>query len=153
METRFRNMFIKIRGTNTIVQNQNFLDMSDRMNVKITTKLLDYVDSEPCYHCDMGLTKAKFDLVKSYGETALRGYGIFVSGVNEMPLEHIERIDELDVYDSDLEAREQAGKDGIKILETHFVNEPFCYYNGTIIDTEENRKMLEDIQAENEYFR
>ena len=44
-------------------------------------------------------------------------------------------------------------KDGIKILETHFVNEPFCYYNGTIIDTEENRKMLEGIQSENEYFR
>lgn len=153
MKTRFGNMFIKTRGTNTIVQNQRFLDTTDKMNVKITTKLLDYADLEPCYRCNMGLTKAKFDLVKLYGETALRGYGIFVSGVNEMPLEHIERIDELGVYEDDLEASEQAEKDGIKILETHFVNEPFCYYNGTIIDTEENRKMLENIQSENEYFR
>lgn len=92
-------------------------------------------------------------ILRDYGETALRGYGIFTCGVREMPLEHIERIDELGVYEDDHEASKQAEKDGIKILETHFVNEPFCYYNGTIIDTEENRKMLENIQAENKYFR
>lgn len=92
-------------------------------------------------------------LIRDYGETALRGYGIFTCGIEEMPLEHIERIDELGVYENDHEASKQARKDGIKILVTHFENEPFCYYNGTIIDTEENKKMLEDIQAENKYFR
>ena len=92
-------------------------------------------------------------LIRDYGKTALRGYGIFICGVREMPLEHIESIDELGVYENDHEASQQAEKDGIKILETHFVNEPFCYYNGTIIDTEENRKMLEDIQAEDKDFR
>ena len=92
-------------------------------------------------------------LIHDYGETALRGYGVFTCSVREMPLEHIESIDELGVYEDDHEASKQAEKDGIKILETHFINEPFCYYNGTVIDTEENRKMLEDIQAENKYFR
>jgi len=103
--------------------------------------------------CEETVKETEENLVRDYGETAVRGYGFFICGENEMPLEHIERIDELGIYDDDHEASRQAEKDGVKILETHFVNEPFSYYNGTILDTESNRKLLETLQAENEDFR
>lgn len=80
---------------------------------------------------------------KEWGEFGLRGYGIF------SPFEHIERIDELGIYDSDLEASRQAEKDGIKIIhDLHFENAPLCYYNDTILDTELNRKILEKIEKD-----
>ena len=79
---------------------------------------------------------------EEWGEDGLRGYGIFVS--DDTALEHIERIDELGIYDSDLEASKQAEKDGIKIIhDLRFETAPLYYYNDTILDTEENRKILE----------
>lgn len=48
-------------------------------------------------------------------EDARRGYGIFVSN-DGIGAEHIEKIDEMDVFDSDIEAALQAQNDGIKIL-------------------------------------
>lgn len=82
---------------------------------------------------------------EEWGELGLRGYGIFIS--DDTKLEHIERIDELGFYDSDLEASEQAEKDGIKIIhDLRFETAPICYYNDTILDTKENRKIILDMQ-------
>jgi hypothetical protein len=80
-----------------------------------------------------------------WGEGGLRGYGIFTSA--NIDFLHIEKIDELDIYDSDLDASKQAELDGIKIIhDIRFECEPFCYYNDTIIDTKENRKLVENIK-------
>lgn len=71
-------------------------------------------------------------------EDAHRGYAIFVNEFGN-GAEHIERIDEMDVFDSDEEAAEQAEKDGIKIIrDMKFEGEDLQYY----IDTPENRELL-----------
>lgn len=137
----FGDMFIRrISRGGRIIQNEKFLDMTDKINIKITSAILDYARLN--YNRDMGLEKTKYELVKSYGDTALRGYAPFVD--IDMPLEHIERIDELDIYDSDLEASEQAMRDGLKFLNITIDEEPYSWYNGTILDTEENRKMIDN---------
>lgn len=82
---------------------------------------------------------------EEWGELGLRGYGIFVS--DDTALEHIERIDELEIYDGDLEASRQAEKDGIKIIhDLRFETAPLCYYNDTILDTKENRKNFKKLK-------
>ena len=83
-------------------------------------------------------------LIEEWGTGGDRGYGIFVS--DKPRLSHIERIDELGVYDGDLEAGEQAERDGIKLipLELNPTEYPYQYYR--FIDTEENRKELEKIK-------
>lgn len=94
--------------------------------------------------------KAKAELVSDYGKEALRGYGIF-SGGSEPEALHICRIDELDIYDSDIEAARQAAKDGIKIIP--YREQPkqgdLKYYR--FIDTEENRKILFEKDALEEW--
>lgn len=89
------------------------------------------------------IEEVKQMLIEDWGIGGDRGYGIFTS--DKPKLEHIERIDELGVYDGDLEAGEQAEKDGIKLipLELNPKKYPYQYYR--FIDTEENRKALKEL--------
>lgn len=94
--------------------------------------------------------KAKARLISDWGKEALRGYGIF-SGGSEPEALHICRIDELDIYDSDISAARQASKDGIKIIpyrEQPKQGDLKCY---RFIDTEENRKVLFEKDALREW--
>lgn len=81
-------------------------------------------------------------LKEDWGEGGDRGYGIFQS--SDTDVLHIQRIDDLMAYDSDLEAAEQAEKDGVKLI--HDIRIPkgsiIWPLNDTCIDTPENRKQL-----------
>lgn len=92
--------------------------------------------------CECSYEEIKESIVEDWGEYGLRGYGIFTSDGTDVL--HIEKIDELNIYDSDLEAAEQAEKDGIKII--HNVKIPkwmsLYWYKDTFIDTPENREQL-----------
>lgn len=93
--------------------------------------------------------KEAVEITKSeWGEYAHRGYGIFFTP--DIPqVEVIERIDDMDIYDGDTDAGEQALKDiknGIVDFKIIPRNEypshiyPLnCYY---IIDNQKNREML-----------
>ena len=83
-------------------------------------------------------------LVEDWGIGGDRGYGIYISDDTE--LEHIERIDVLGVYDDDLEASMQAEKDGIKLIPLEENPKEYPYNCYRFIDTEENRKALEEIK-------
>ena len=75
---------------------------------------------------------------------AHRGYSIFTSDFGNGAL-HIERIDEMDVFDSDDEAAMQAEKDGIKIIrDLKFQSGHVANY----IDTPENRELLKEFVEE-----
>ena len=72
---------------------------------------------------------------------AKRGYAVFVSDYGN-GAEHIEKIDEMDVFADDAEAAEQAEKDGIKIIrDMKFIGEDYGLY----LDTPENRELLKDL--------
>ncbi len=74
-------------------------------------------------------------------EDANRGYGVFTSDYGNGAT-HIERIDIMEVFESDAEAAEQAEKDGIKII--HDIELPE-EHQAAYIDTPENRKLLKDL--------
>lgn len=77
-------------------------------------------------------------------EDARHGYAIFTSNFGN-GAEHIERIDMMEVFESDAEAAEQAEKDGIALIhDMKFKDEDFAYY----IDTPENREILKGLVIE-----
>ena len=84
--------------------------------------------------------------VEDWGVDAVnKGYDIFDFG-GEGILE-IERIDELQVFDSDREATEQAIKDGVKIIPIDELPKELAEQNLNYlgwIDTPENRKALKE---------
>ena len=89
------------------------------------------------------------DMRLCYGQYAEDGFGIFIA--DGFSLEHIEKIDELEgVFDSDLEASQYAELLGVKIAHDIVFDEnsPYYYYNDTILDTEENRRLYEQMKAE-----
>jgi hypothetical protein len=90
----------------------------------------------------------KEDMFLNYGQYAGEGFGIFIA--DDFPLEHIEKIDELDIFDSDLEASQYAELLGVKIAHDIVFDEnsPYYYYNDTILDTEQNRRLYEQMKAE-----
>lgn len=73
---------------------------------------------------------------------AKRGYTVAVS---DCKAEYIRRIDEMNAFESDDAAAQQAEKDGIKII--HDLVLPFSK-RANYIDTPENRKLLEPIATE-----
>ena len=74
-------------------------------------------------------------------EDAERGYGIFTSDYGNGAT-HIQRLDDMMVFESDEEAAEQAEKDGIKIIhDMEFDDENSAAY----LDTPENRELLKDL--------
>jgi hypothetical protein len=79
------------------------------------------------------------------------GYGIF----DEYGFEIIERIDDMDVFDGDDEAEEQAKRDGFKFIDLtdkqkQTLIDKYEFLNPALIDTEENRKLLANMDKENE---
>lgn len=62
---------------------------------------------------------------------------------------HTKKIDELGVYETDRQAAEQEAKDGFKIItDLQIIEDSKSYYfNGTILDTPENRKKIKEINA------
>ena len=76
------------------------------------------------------------------------GYGIFQLGWNYAPLDVVCRIDDMDVFSGDLEAVEQAKRDGYKFIDfgsskDDFYDDGFDILPEQILDTEENRKNVE----------
>lgn len=74
-------------------------------------------------------------------EDARRGYSVFTSDYGNGAT-HIERIDDMDAFESDAEAVEQAERDGIKII--HDIELPE-EHQAAYIDIPENRELLKDL--------
>lgn len=73
-----------------------------------------------------------------------RGYDEFVFADVPTPLLHIEKLDDSGIFETDLEAAKQAEMDGTKIIhDIPIPDKSFCKpYEGTFVDTEENRNNL-----------
>lgn len=83
-------------------------------------------------------------LANEYGKEALHGYLICdYSPLGE--LSHIERIDILEVFDSDIEAAKQAEKDGIKLIGYHDQPKRGDYKYCRYLDTPKNRELIAEI--------
>jgi len=97
-----------------------------------------YAKAENCT-----IEEAKEATREEWGENGLRGYAIFGNGDGFDDVECICRIDEMNIYDGDIDAAKQAAKDGIKLIPWKEQPKcyPFKYYR--FIDTPENRKALE----------
>jgi hypothetical protein len=80
--------------------------------------------------------------IDDWGEVAKYGYAIFDFDCTGM-LE-IEMINEMEIFDGDEEAVEQAIKDGIKIIPIEELPDNFDRSYLGWIDTPENRKAIED---------
>lgn len=74
-------------------------------------------------------------------EDARKGYSIFTSDYGNGAT-HIEKIDDMDAFESDDEAAEQAERDGIKIIHDLELPEE---HRAAYIDTPENRELLKDL--------
>lgn len=113
--------------------------MSERVLKKVLRRFfLEYAKQN-----DMSVKEARACFVEDYGVHALRGYGIFETV--DFPGIHIERIDEMDIYSSDLEAAAQAEKDGIALIPIREIPEEYPYNCYRFIDTPENRAVLQKI--------
>lgn len=73
-------------------------------------------------------------------ENAKRGYGIFSSPLIGNGATHIERLDEMAVFENDMEAAIQAQRDGIKLIHDMEFERPEKHY--CFLDTPKNRKLL-----------
>lgn len=76
-------------------------------------------------------------------ENATRGYGIFTSPHIGNGATHIERLDTMNVFDSDMEAAIQAQRDGIKLIQDLEFGSPEKHY--CFLDTPKNRKLLKGL--------
>lgn len=72
-------------------------------------------------------------------ETVNKGYAIFTSDFVDGAT-HIEMINCMEVFETDLQATEQAIKDGIKIIKN--LPKEWEYSDVGFIDTEENREKI-----------
>ena len=81
-------------------------------------------------------------ITDEWGVEGLRGYGIFNDDLGCGTVEYIARLDDFDIYDSDIEAAKQAAKDGIRLIP--YKEQPkfddYRYYR--FLDTPTNRKRL-----------
>lgn len=119
------------------------------MKARLKKALLDYYDEledEDPNRPEKEKIKIVQKLLKEeWGEGGDRGYGIFEEDYEfDYPMLVIERIDEVDAYDGDVEAAQQAKKDGIKIIpckEYPYRTYPFNAYR--FLDTPENRVALQ----------
>lgn len=123
---------------------ESVINLHDEIEIRINEMLKREAKSENC-----SVEEFKKILTTEYGKYASRGYGIFNSC--DVAVEHIERIDVLNVYDGDLDAGMQAEKDGIKLIPFDLNPKGYPYDCYRFIDTPENRKMLRHIKR-NQYF-
>ena len=105
------------------------------IETRIAEMLKEQADERGCT-----VEQAKEALDIEWGEGGSRGYGVFFS--NESEMTHIERIDELGVYDSDLEAGEQAEKDGMKLIPMNEIPDEYPINAYRYLDNERNREIL-----------
>ena len=76
----------------------------------------------------------------NYDKLYKRGYDIFIANGSEYYIPdalHIEKLDEMNLFEDDDQASIQAEKDGIK-----FINDMEGVPKRVYIDTEENRKII-----------
>lgn len=94
------------------------------------------------YGCS--IEEVKKILVEEWGIGGDRGYRICSNDDIPDDLQVIEKIDELRVYDNDLEAAIQAERDGIKLIPITECTKkyPYCCYR--FIDTPKNRYFFEE---------
>lgn len=119
------------------------------MKARLRKALLDYyneLDEEDPNRPEKEKIKIVQELLKEFwGEGGDKGYGIFEEDYEfDYPMLVIERIDEVDAYDGDVEAAQQAKKDGIKLIpckEYPYRTYPFNAYR--FLDTPENRIALQ----------
>lgn len=91
---------------------------------------------------ECSIEEAMESIEEDWGKEGLRGYGIFGNGY-DFEAECICRIDEMDIYDSDVEAAKQAAKDGIKLIPWKEQPKFYPFNAYRFIDTPENRLQLE----------
>lgn len=119
------------------------------MKTRLKKALLDYyneLEDEDPNMPEKEKIKIVQELLKGeWGEGGDKGYGIFEEEYGfDYPMLVIERIDEIDAYDGDVEAAQQAKKDGIKLIpckEYPYRTYPFNAYR--FLDTPENRIALQ----------
>lgn len=94
---------------------------------ELNRKLEDYF-KQSAVDCECTVEEMKEATKEDWGKEGLRGYGIFTD--DYVDALHIQRIDEMDIYDSDIEAANQARKDGIHLIPYLLQpkSEPFRYY-------------------------
>lgn len=104
---------------------------------------------ESCYRSiaddlEISIPEVKEYLKKEWGEYGEKGYGIFSSG-SEPNAFHICKIDEMGIFDSDLEAAIWAQKNGdVKLIPMKEVTHNHYFEYWRYIDTPDNRKALKD---------
>lgn len=96
---------------------------------------------------EISVKEAKAIIMEDYGKYALRGYAIFES--DDFSGEHIEKIDEMGIYEDDLEAGKQAEKDGISLIPAEELPKDYPYNCYRFIDTPENREVIKKDYEEN----
>ena len=106
---------------------------------------------------DISLSNVNEFIESEYGKEALRGYGLFTTPDTDNLLV-VEKIDEMDIYKSDIEAGDQMKKDFENGISDYTIIDPSEYPNVyplncyRIVDTKENRKelkiFLEKLQKE-----
>lgn len=84
-------------------------------------------------------------IVADWGKLGLRGYAVFQTDDVNPELKVIQKIDEMMVYDSDLDAGRQAQKDGIKLIPYRKQPKRYPYNCYRFVDTENNRRLLKGI--------
>lgn len=92
------------------------------------------------YGCSV--EEVKKILIAEWGVGADRGYSIFTNDEFSDDLKVIEKIDELGVYNDDLEAAMQAERDGIKLIPIEEIPKVYPYYCYRFVDTPKNRYLL-----------
>ena len=125
------------------------------MKARLRKALLAYYDevkeeNDPPKSEEEKIKEIQKVLKEFWGEGGDKGYGIFEEDYEfDYPMLVIERIDEVDAYDGDVEAALQAKKDGIKLIpckEYPYRTYPFNAYR--FLDTPENRvALLKNIEA------
>lgn len=107
---------------------------------KVEQKLQEYFKETADEYFEGDIEEAKQYIIDNHGEMGLRGYAIFTSDYTNA--EHIERIDEMEIYDGDIDAAHQAKKDGIKLIPWNEQPHRYPYNCMRFIDTPENREVL-----------
>ena len=84
------------------------------------------------------------DIEEEWGKSGLKGYCVF--DYDSTGITRIEKIDEMGVFETDLEAAVQAEMDGIRLIHDVSIpdNHPLRSIAGTILDTPENRARLRE---------
>jgi hypothetical protein len=86
--------------------------------------------------------EAREAVIAEWGKQGLRGYGKFTGGVFPEHSVHIARLDELGIYESDVEAAKQAAKDGVKLIPYREQPKKGMCRCVRFVDTKANRRAL-----------